>query len=61
MFAFATSSSAPFLAFFVKILDGGRIHNALKLKTFHRVVVGQAGAPKKGAGEGEGYKHYTTE
>lgn len=52
---------SSFSCFCVQIVHSGRIHNALKLKTFHRVVVGQAGAPEKGASEGEGYKHYTTE
>lgn len=50
-----------FSCYSAQTVHSGRIHNVLKSKTFHRVVVGQTGAPDKGACEDHEYKHYTTE
>lgn len=50
-----------FSCFSAQTVHSGRIHNALKPKTFHRVVVGLTGGPDKGACEDQENKHYTTE
>lgn len=49
-----------FSCFSAQTVHSGRIHNALKPKTFHRVMVGLTRGPDKGSCEDRENKHYTT-